>query len=62
MLHGTDDPLLKPSSGRATAAAIPDARLVLQPGVGRDVPRERHAAVASEVRAPADRNRVGGRL
>ncbi len=55
VLHGTDDPLLKPSAGRATAAAIRDARLVLQPGVGHDIPRERHAAVAAELRALADR-------
>ncbi|MFJ9107045.1 alpha/beta fold hydrolase [Streptomyces sp. NPDC102283] len=62
VLHGTDDPLLKPSAGRATAAAIRDARLVLQPGVGHDIPRERHAAVAAEVRALADRGaRVDGR-
>ncbi|NEB39900.1 alpha/beta hydrolase [Streptomyces sp. SID14515] len=54
VLHGTDDPLLKPSAGRATAAAIRDARLVLQPGVGHDIPRERHAAVAAELRALAD--------
>ncbi|OWA24237.1 alpha/beta fold hydrolase [Streptomyces sp. CS057] len=55
VLHGTDDPLLKLSAGRATAAAIPGARLVLQPGVGHDIPRERHTAVAAEVRALADR-------
>ncbi|MGW7096226.1 alpha/beta fold hydrolase [Streptomyces sp. NPDC054874] len=55
VLHGTDDPVLKPSAGRATAAAIRDARLVLQPGVGHDIPRERHTAVAAEVRALADR-------
>lgn len=55
VLHGADDPLLKPSAGRATAAAIPDARLVLQPGVGHDIPRERHTAVAAELRALADR-------
>ncbi len=55
VLHGTDDPLLKPSASRATAAAIRDARLVLQPGVGHDIPRERHSAVAAEVRALADR-------
>ncbi|MFE7456322.1 alpha/beta fold hydrolase [Streptomyces sp. NPDC057554] len=59
VLHGTDDPLLKPSAGRATATAIPGARLVLQPGVGHDIPRERHAAVAAEVRALADRARPG---
>lgn len=62
VLHGTDDPLLKPSAGRATATAIRDARLVLQPGVGHDIPRERHTAVAAEVRALADRAaRVDGR-
>lgn len=55
VLHGADDPLLKPSAGRATAAAIPGARLVLQPGVGHDIPRERHTAVAAELRALADR-------
>ncbi|MFH9393066.1 alpha/beta fold hydrolase [Streptomyces sp. NPDC017556] len=55
VLHGADDPVLKPSAGRATAAAIRDARLVIQPGVGHDIPRERHAAVAAEVRALADR-------
>lgn len=55
VLHGTEDPLLKPSAGRDTARAIPGARLVLQAGVGHDIPRERHAAVAAEVRALADR-------
>ncbi|MEI7033196.1 alpha/beta fold hydrolase [Streptomyces pratensis] len=37
VLHGTDDPLLKPSAGRATAAAVSGARLALQPGVGHDI-------------------------
>ncbi|MFG2864997.1 alpha/beta fold hydrolase [Streptomyces sioyaensis] len=60
VLHGTDDPLLKPSAGRATAAAIRDARLALQPGVGHDIPRERHIAVASEVRALADQASQAG--
>ncbi|PZT73662.1 MULTISPECIES: alpha/beta fold hydrolase [unclassified Streptomyces] len=58
VLHGTDDPLLKPSAGRATAAAIRDARLVLQPGVGHDTPRERRTSVAAEVRALANRNQA----
>lgn len=60
VLHGTDDPLLKPSAARATAAALRDARLVLQPGVGHDLPRERHLAVAAEVRALADRAAQAG--
>ncbi|TXC97450.1 alpha/beta hydrolase [Streptomyces sp. ISID311] len=62
VLHGTGDPLLKPSAGRATAAAIRDARLVLQPGVGHDIPRERHIAVASEVRALANQAPQAGEL
>ncbi|MFD8947154.1 alpha/beta fold hydrolase, partial [Streptomyces californicus] len=41
VLHGTDDPLLKPSAGRATAAAIRDARRGLPPGVGAARPRAR---------------------
>lgn len=61
VLHGAEDPLLKPSAARATARAIRDARLVLQPGVGHDIPRERHTAVAAEVRALADRLRAGNR-
>lgn len=61
VLHGAEDPLLKPSAARATAGAIHDARLVLQPGVGHDIPYERHTAVAAEVRALADRARHGPR-
>lgn len=61
VLHGADDPLLKPSAAHATARAIRDARLVLQPGVGHDIPRERHTAVAAEVRALADRPRAVNR-
>lgn len=61
VLHGADDPLLKPSAAHATARAIRGARLVLQPGVGHDIPRERHTAVAAEVRALVDRPRAGNR-
>lgn len=34
ILHGSADPLIQPAGGRATAAAVPGARLVLMPGVG----------------------------
>jgi pimeloyl-ACP methyl ester carboxylesterase len=40
VIHGDADPLIRPSGGRATAAAIPDARLVMIPGMGHDLPRE----------------------
>jgi len=39
VVHGTADRLVNPSGGRATAKAIPDARLLLIPGMGHDLPR-----------------------
>jgi pimeloyl-ACP methyl ester carboxylesterase len=39
VIHGTDDVLIDPSGGRATAAAIPGARLELIEGMGHDLPR-----------------------
>ena len=38
VIHGEADPLVDVSGGRATAAAIPDARLLLLPGMGHDLP------------------------
>ncbi|NGN62610.1 alpha/beta hydrolase [Streptomyces sp. A7024] len=38
VLHGADDPLIKPTGGRRTAARIPGARLRILPGVGHDLP------------------------
>jgi pimeloyl-ACP methyl ester carboxylesterase len=55
VLHGADDPLLRPAAARRTAAAIPGARLVILPGVGHDLPAEVFPLVADEVRALADR-------
>ena len=40
VIHGTKDPLVRPSGGRATAKAIPGARLVTIEGMGHDLPRE----------------------
>jgi pimeloyl-ACP methyl ester carboxylesterase len=39
VIHGDADPLVDISGGRATAEAIPDARLVIFPGMGHDLPR-----------------------
>jgi pimeloyl-ACP methyl ester carboxylesterase len=39
VIHGDADPLVQPSGGRATAEAIPGARLVMIPGMGHDLPR-----------------------
>jgi pimeloyl-ACP methyl ester carboxylesterase len=38
VIHGTDDPLIRPSGGRATVRAIPDSRLVEIEGMGHDLP------------------------
>jgi pimeloyl-ACP methyl ester carboxylesterase len=40
VIHGGADPLVNPSGGQATAAAIPDARLLIIPGMGHDLPVE----------------------
>lgn len=39
VIHGTDDRMCHPSGGRATAAAVPGAELVLISGMGHDLPR-----------------------
>jgi pimeloyl-ACP methyl ester carboxylesterase len=39
VIHGTADPLVRPSGGRATARAIPGSRLLTIEGMGHDLPR-----------------------
>jgi pimeloyl-ACP methyl ester carboxylesterase len=39
VIHGTKDKLIRKSGGKATAKAIPDARLKLVKGMGHDLPR-----------------------
>jgi len=39
VIHGTKDKLVPPSGGRATAKAVPGARLVTIEGMGHDLPR-----------------------
>ncbi len=38
VVHGAADPLVDVSGGRATAAAIPDAELLVIDGLGHDLP------------------------
>ncbi|HEX8085369.1 MAG TPA: alpha/beta fold hydrolase [Solirubrobacteraceae bacterium] len=40
VIHGRNDKLVAPSGGRATARAIPGARLVFFRGMGHDLPRQ----------------------
>jgi len=55
VLHGADDPLVRPSAGRATARAIPGARLRMIPGMGHDLPRELWPTFVEEIAATATR-------
>ena len=38
VIHGTDDPLVRVECGKNTAAAIPDAKLMIIDGMGHDLP------------------------
>jgi pimeloyl-ACP methyl ester carboxylesterase len=40
VIHGEDDPLVDPSGGRATAAAIKGADLEIIRGMGHSLPNE----------------------
>jgi pimeloyl-ACP methyl ester carboxylesterase len=60
-LHGDSDVMIRPEGGRATAAAVPGARLVVHPGMGHELPRPLWPAFADEIRATADRATAPGR-
>ncbi|WP_379553496.1 alpha/beta fold hydrolase [Qipengyuania sp. DGS5-3] len=49
VLHGEDDPLVKVEGGRATAAAIPGAKLKTIPGWGHDLPLALVDQIADEI-------------
>jgi pimeloyl-ACP methyl ester carboxylesterase len=49
VIHGADDPILPLAHGRATADAIPGARLLVIEGMGHDVPRGVRKRVADAI-------------
>ncbi len=55
VIHGSRDPLVRPSGGRATARAIPGARLRMIEGMGHDLPQAVWPQVVEEVAANAAR-------
>jgi pimeloyl-ACP methyl ester carboxylesterase len=55
VIHGSRDPLINPSGGRATARAIPGAHLRILAGMGHDLPRPLWPTFVDEVAATAVR-------
>jgi pimeloyl-ACP methyl ester carboxylesterase len=49
VIHGEADPLVQPSGGAATAAAVPGSTLVTIPGMGHDLPAALYGQVADAV-------------
>jgi len=58
VIHGNRDPLVRPAGGRATARAIPNARLKIVDGMGHDLPRQLWPVFAEEIAAAAARARL----
>jgi pimeloyl-ACP methyl ester carboxylesterase len=54
VIHGDADVMIRPEGGRATADAIPGARLVVHPGMGHELPRALWPSFADDIRAVAD--------
>ena len=55
VVHGVDDKMVHVSGGRATAAAIPGAELLLVDGMGHDLPPQLFETVVAALRRNADR-------
>jgi pimeloyl-ACP methyl ester carboxylesterase len=55
VIHGADDKLVRPSGGRATAKAIPGARLVEVPGMGHGLPRGAWPTIIDAIAGTATR-------
>ena len=55
VIHGDVDALIDVSGGRATAAAIPNARLDVIEGMGHDLPRQAWPRIVDEIVANTQR-------
>jgi len=55
VIHGTNDPLVQPSGGEATAAAIPGAELLLIEGMGHGVARPAFDTIVTAIDRLASR-------
>ena len=59
VIHGEADPLVRPSGGRATARAIPNAQLMMIPGMGHDLPRAAWPRIVDGIVATVGRAAAG---
>ncbi|WP_250008901.1 alpha/beta fold hydrolase [Actinoplanes sp. M2I2] len=55
VVHGEADPLIDVSGGRATAAAVPGAELLVIPGMGHDLPQALWPRITDAIVANATR-------
>jgi pimeloyl-ACP methyl ester carboxylesterase len=55
VIHGADDQMIDAGGGRAAAAAIPGAELVVIDGMGHDLPRALWPQLATRIRALIER-------
>jgi pimeloyl-ACP methyl ester carboxylesterase len=55
VVHGLADKMVHVSGGRATAASVPGAELLLVDGMGHDLPPQLYDTVVSAIRRTADR-------
>ena len=51
VIHGADDPLIAVDGGRATAAAVPGAELLIIDGMGHELPPPVWPTVAERIAA-----------
>ena len=58
VIHGALDPLIRPAAGRATARAIPGARLKVIPGMGHDLPPAFWPQIVAAMDSNARRQRL----
>lgn len=58
VIHGERDRIIAPSGGRATAAAVPGAELLMVPGMGHDLARGTWPAVLDGIARIASRTRA----
>ena len=57
VIHGSDDPLISVTGGKATAAAVPGAELVIVEGMGHDLPPASWEPIVDAIAANAARAR-----